>query len=71
MDKLSEMSNIQPILPDYSKLLNQITVRESTSKQEFNFGDINIQKCDDENQFVQGIMNGGLRSAINQEKSKR
>jgi chromosome segregation ATPase len=59
-------------VPDYSRILNQMTVRESTPKQEINFnGGINIQECNDANKLAQGILNGGLRSAINQEKSKR
>lgn len=69
--KFSEMNNIHPVLPDYSRLLNQITVRESTPKQEFNFGDINIQKCDNPDEFAKGIMDGKLALALGQRLGRR
>ncbi|WP_313580693.1 hypothetical protein [Lacrimispora sp.] len=72
LQDLAATHSFKPDTTDYSSVINQMTVRESTSKQEINFnGGINIQECNDANKFVQGIMDGGLRSAINQEKSKR
>ncbi|MDR1772442.1 MAG: hypothetical protein LBS02_17680 [Hungatella sp.] len=70
-DKLATMQNYKPNIPDYSSILNQITVRESTPKQEFNFGDINIQKCDRSDDLAKEILNGGLTRAVIQGLGKR
>ena len=70
-DNLATMQNYKPNIPDYSRLLNQITVRESTPKQEFNFGDINIQKCDTPDEFAKGIMDGKLALALGQRLGRR
>lgn len=71
LKNLASAYSFKPYTKDYSSILNGATVREPALKQEFKFGDINIQKCDNENELARGILNGGLLSAINQEKSKR
>lgn len=57
-----------PKIPDYS---NMLTNRSNITTQEFKFGDINIQECDDTNGLVQGILNGGFKSAFIQQLGKR
>jgi len=71
--KFAELNSFRPNInvPDYSSVLNQITVRESTSKQEFNFGDINIQECNRSDDLAKEILNGGLTRAVIQGLGKR
>ncbi len=71
LKNLASAYSFKPNIPDYSSFLNQITVRESTPKQEFNFGDINIQKCDAPDQLAQGILDGKLALALGQRLGKR
>jgi len=71
LKNLASANSFKPNIPDYGSFLNQITVRESTPKQEFNFGDINIQKCDAPDQLAQGILDGKLALALGQRLGKR
>lgn len=61
--------NFTPPRTDYSNFLPN---RQKSTTQEFNFnGGINIQECNDTVELAQGILNGGLKSAIIQEVGKR
>lgn len=61
-----------PYIPDYSKALSNISTRETAAAQEITFnGGITIQECNNTNELAQGILNGGLRSALIQESGKR
>ncbi len=72
LKNFASANSFKPNVPDYSSIINQMTVRESTPKQEINFnGGINIQECNDANKLAQGILNGGLRSAIIMDLPKR
>lgn len=62
---------IQPSIPDYSSMLNGVSVKETASKQEFKFGDINIQECNSANDLAKEILNGGLTRAVIQGLGKR
>lgn len=62
---------IQPNIPDYSSILNGVSVKETASKQEFKFGDINIQECNSANDLAKEILNGGLTRAVIQGLGKR
>ena len=74
MAKFAEMNIFRPNInvPDYSRTLNQMTVRESTPKQEINFnGGINIQECNNTDTLAKEILNGGLTRAVIQGLGKR
>ncbi|WP_143057001.1 hypothetical protein [Lacrimispora sphenoides] len=74
MAKFAEMNIFRPNInvPDYSRILNQMTVRESTPKQEINFnGGINIQECNNTDTLAKEILNGGLTRAVIQGLGKR
>ncbi len=61
-----------PNIPDYSMALNNISTRTTAATQEITFnGGITIQECNNTNELAQGILNGGLRSALIQESGKR
>lgn len=57
--------------PDYSMINSAADHQGQETKIECNFGDITIEQCDSPNEFVEGIMNGGLRLALNQSISRR
>lgn len=71
LKNLASANGFKPNIPDYSSFLNQITVRESTPKQEFKFGNINIQECNNANDLAKEILNGGLTRAVIQGLGKR
>lgn len=71
LKNLASANSFKPNIPDYSSFLNQITVRESTPKQEFKFGNINIQECNSANDLAKEILNGGLTRAVIQGLGKR
>ena len=72
LKNLASANSFKPNIPDYSSFLNQITVRESTPKQEINFnGGINIQECNNTDTLAKEILNGGLTRAVIQGLGKR
>lgn len=68
---LTNLSKAWNYIPAEAPYYTDAAARASQPVTKFEFGDINIQKCDDANALAQGILNGGLRSAIIQQAGIR
>jgi len=70
LENLATAWNYAPIpsMPNYSGLSTTGTAQSNAS---FTFGDIRIEKCDNPDQLAEGILKGGLRSAVMQQIGKR
>ena len=71
LDNFSTAYGVIPDFPDHGKVLGGFILNnEIPSVQNFQFGDINIQECNDSDRLAEGILNGGLRSAMLQQSGK-
>ncbi|GLC79196.1 coiled-coil domain-containing protein [Lacrimispora brassicae] len=71
LDNFSTAYGVIPDFPDHGKVLGGFILNnEIPSVQNFQFGDINIQECNDSDCLAEGILNGGLRSAMLQQSGK-
>lgn len=68
LKNLATAWNIAPSKINYSTLSPN---RPNLTKQEFNFGNINIQECNNTEGLASGILNGGLKRAIIQQSGIR
>ncbi|WP_313069733.1 hypothetical protein [Lacrimispora sp.] len=68
LKNLATAWNFTPSKIDYTNLSSG---HSNLTTQEFKFGNINIQECNDTERLADGILNGGLKSAIIQQLGKR
>lgn len=68
LSNLGQAWNYTPSSPSF---IADSANRSPQSITNFDFGDINIEQCSNAEELAQGILNGGLRSAMIQQTGKR
>jgi hypothetical protein len=68
LSNLGQAWNYTPSTPSF---ITDSSNRSPQSITNFDFGDINIEQCSNAEELAQGILNGGLRSAMIQQTGKR
>lgn len=68
---LTNLNKAWNYIPAEAPYYTDAATRAGQPVTKFEFGDINIQKCDDADALAQGILNGGLRIAIIQQAGIR
>lgn len=68
---LTNLSKAWNYIPAEAPYYTDAAARAGQPVTKFEFGDINIQKCDNVDALAQGILNGGLRSAMIQQAGIR
>ncbi|MFT4007132.1 MAG: hypothetical protein QM683_16450 [Lacrimispora sp.] len=68
---LTNLSKAWNYIPTEAPYYTDAAARAGQPVTKFEFGDINIQKCDNVDALAQGILNGGLRSAMIQQAGIR
>ncbi|MFT4107155.1 MAG: hypothetical protein QM657_15480 [Lacrimispora sp.] len=72
LDNFASAYSFAPNIPDYSNLLNNVGIANTTTTPVITFnGGINIQECNNSDDLASEILNGGLTMAINQGLGRR